>query len=232
MFPEELKEYITHGKEETHIEYKNSMRWPRKPKNNKDKIVIFKIIRAMLAMANHTNGGVIVIGEKEKGNGEFNPIGISKVNSDSYKYDDISRYIKGLSSTPIQFKIDRDTMPIGGKERRFVVIQVAESTEIPIICIKSEKYDEAKPFCGDNIVLRENAIYIRSKSPIESREISSVDEWRDLINRAMEKSRKEQLKKMPCYEFIQDKGKKEEVAAQKKTETSPEFQKQLKRDAL
>lgn len=232
MFSEELKEYITHGKEEIHIEYKDSMRWPRKPKNNKDKIVVFKIIRAMLAMANHANGGVMVIGEREKGNGEFSPIGTSKVNSDSFKYDDISRYLKGLSSAPIQFKIDRDTMSIGGKERRFVVIQVAESIELPIICIRSEKYDEARPFCGDNIALRENAIYIRSKSPIESREISSVDEWKDLISRVMEKSRKEQLKKMPCYEFIQDKKGKNELATQKKIETSPEFQKQLKRDAL
>lgn len=232
MFSEELKEYITHGKEETHIEYKDSMRWSKKPEKNKDKIVIFKIIRAMLAMANHTNGGVIVIGEKEKGNGEFNPVGISKANSDSFKYDDISRYLKGISSMPIQFKIDRDTMSIDGRERRFVIIQIAESTEIPIICIKSEKYDETKQSYGDNIALRENAIYIRSKSPIESREISSVAEWKDLIDRVIEKSRKEQLKKMPCYEFIRDKGKKEELVTQKKTETSPEFQKQLKRDAL
>ena len=232
MFPEELREYIIHGKEETHIEYKDSMKWPRKPKNNKDKIVVFKIIKAMLAMANHTNGGVIVIGAKEKANGEFNPIGMSKVNSDSFKYDDISRYVKGRSSAPIHFKIDRDTMLIRDKERRFVIIQVAETTEIPIICIKSEKYDEAKPFLGDNIALRENAIYVRSKSPIESREISSVDEWKDLINRTMEKNRKEQLKKMPCYEFIQDKEKKQELSAQRKNETSPVFQKQLKRDAL
>lgn len=232
MFSQELKEYITHGKEEAHIEYKASMRWTSKPKKRKDKIAIFKIARAMLAMSNHPNGGVIVIGEKEKGNGEFKPIGVGKINYDSFKYDDISRYIKRLSSPQIQFKLDRDSMSIDGIDRRFVVIQVAESLEFPVICTKTEKYDETKSPYGDNIALRENAIYIRSKSPIESREISSVEEWQELIYRVMEKSRRELIKRMPCFEYIREKEKKGEIAKQKIIESSPEFQKQLKRDDL
>lgn len=232
MFSQELKEYITHGKEETHIEYKDSMKWSTRIKNKKNRIAILKIGRAMLALANNPNGGVIVIGEKEKNNGEFKPIGVSKVSYDSFKYDDISRYVKSLSSTQIQFKIDRGSMLIDEKDRKFVIIQVAESSEVPVVCIKAERYDETKQFIGDNIALRENAIYIRSKSPIESREISSVEEWKDIINRSMEKSKKELLRRMPCYNYIKDKREKEEIISQKVVESSPEFQKQLKRDEL
>lgn len=228
MFTQELKEYITHGREETHIEYKASLRWTKKPKKRKDVIAIFKIAKAMLAMSNHPNGGVIVVGEKEKGNGEFKPTGMSKTNYDSFKYDDISRYVKGLSSPQVQFTITRGVMSIDEKDRRFVIIQVTESSEFPVICTKTERYDESRPADRKNIALRENTIYIRAKSPIESREISNVEEWRELIYRIMEKSKSELLRRMPCSKYIKDK----EPAEKKAIESSPKFQKQLRRDDL
>lgn len=235
MFPQELKEYITHGKEETYLEYKSTMKWARKPREKKDKIANIKIIKAMLAMSNNPYGGVVVIGEKEKDNGEFKPTGISKVNFDSFKYDDISRCIKEISSPQVQFKITRDTMKIDGKERRFVIIQITESSEFPVICLKTEKYDESRPSCGDNLLLRENVVYIRSKSPIESREISSTQEWQELIYRIVEKSKRGLLRRMPCSEYIEvkkTKVKKAKIVKAKIKSDIKKFETQLKKDDL
>lgn len=235
MFPQELQEYITHGREETHIEYKASMKWAKKCRRKEDKVANLKIAKAMLAMSNNPNGGVIVIGEKEKGNGEFRPIGVNKKNYDSFKYDDISRYVKAISSPQVQFKVTRDTMEIDGKERRFVVIQVLESSEFPVICIKMEKYDDLKDAYGGNLLLRENAIYIRSKAPIESREISSVQEWQELIYRIIEKSKRELLKRMPCFDYFREKEKKrkiKKVVEKKILRETAKFERQRRKDNL
>lgn len=238
MFSQELKEYILHGKEETYLEYKGSLKWVKKPRKKIDIINKYTIVKAMLAMSNHPGGGVIVIGEKEKGNGEFRPIGIGKEAYDSFKYDDIARFIKNICSPQIQFKITRDSDVIDGKNLRFVIMQVSETLEIPLICTKLIKYNDSKPAYPDNILLRENAIYIRPKSPIESREISNEQEWRELIGRKMENSKKELLKKMPCFEYLSrkrvDEKKPLEIKVSDKISLKEkvEFKKQLKRDEL
>lgn len=203
MFSKELTEYIMHGKEETYLEYKTSMKWTKRPRRAGDKIVNATIIRALLAMSNHPNGGVIVIGQREKDNGEFTPIGVGKAKHDSFKYDDMSRYIKARCAPQVQFKVDRNTATINGKLKRFVIIQVTESSEFPVIATKLIKRNDSEGAYPENILLRENAIYIRAKSPIESKEISTVQEWQELIYRIMEKSRKNLLKRMPCFEYIE-----------------------------
>lgn len=242
MFSKELIEYILHGKEETYLEYKSSMKWTKNPKKTEDKINNVAIAKAMLAMSNNPNGGVIVIGEKEKNNGEFIQIGMGKAKQNSFKYDDISRYIKNLCSPQIQFKIDRNRANINGKLKRFVIIQVTESLEFPVVATKLITHNKAEPALPENILLRENAIYIRAKSPIESREISSVQEWRELIYRILEKSKRELLKRMPCFEYIKEnkRTKKTEqkrplkIKLAKKTKVAEhgKFEKQLKRDRL
>jgi len=235
MFLEEIIEYIIHGKEETYLEYKASIKWFKKPRKNKDKVANAKIIRTILAMANNQNGGVIVIGGKEKRNGEITPLGISKTNSDSFKYDDMSRYIRTICSPQVQFKITRDTLNVNGTIRRFVVIQVTESQEFPVVSTKLIRYNDAEAAYPDNVLLRQNAIYIRSKSPIESREISTMQEWQELIYRTMDKSKRELLKRMPCSEYIQEQQRKPleiKVKDNIKIEEQTKFEGQLKKDRL
>jgi len=234
MFSQELTGYISHGKEETYLEYKSSMRWANKTKNKEDKITKYTIVKAMLAMSNHRDGGVVVIGEKEIGNGEFRPVGISKMNYDSFKYDDISRYLKGICQPQIEFKITRDKLSLNGKDTFFVIIQIAEAKETPVICTKTILYDDSNPALGNNVLLRENCIYIRPKSPIESREISSVQEWRDLISRILDNNREELLRRMPCSEFFEKNrkiDKKIEAPIMPKADTM-QFNKQLESDKL
>ena len=59
--------YIFHGKEERYLEYKRSMIWTG---NDTTKV---KIAKAMMAMANLRNGGVIVVGMQETARGIWEP---------------------------------------------------------------------------------------------------------------------------------------------------------------
>jgi len=236
MFERELDEYITHGKEETFLEYKMGIKWVKNSKSKNDKNSNYKIVKTMMAMSNNPSGGVIVVGVKEKDNGEFSPIGVNEVIYDSYVFDDISRFIKGqgLCEPPMQFKVTRDKMMIHDLEKKFVIIQVSESKEMPTICTKSVKCDDKQPFYPENILLRENVIYVRSKSPIESREISSFYEWQELIDRLLEKSKSELLKKMPCFDTfdINKSTKKEKVNAKNDGNFKVKFDAQLRKDNL
>jgi len=217
MFSEELKLLIIRGIEKTDLEYKSSMDW-------KDRKTKLEIIRAMLALSNNSGGGAIVIGVKEdKKTRKFIPTGMKEDDFNSYKYDDVARVVKNYSNPLIAFKITADEMEIENKMLKFVVIQVRESRELPVICIKTEKCNKSKPAFPKNICLRANTVYVRSKAPIESREIASMEEWREFIDRILEKSKKELIKKMPCSEFVK---------AIKRVSAPKKFDKELKKDKL
>ena len=138
MFSQELSDYILRGKEEIYLEYKQSMKWNINAKSDAEKVVNFTIVRTMLAMSNNKDGGVIVVGRGQKSNGEFDMAGVKKVDLNSYKQDDIARFLNGVSDPPIHFSIERDYLNIKGKKKWFVVIRVPESEYLPVICIKKD----------------------------------------------------------------------------------------------
>lgn len=189
MFSNEIFEIITHGREEVNIEYKDSMSW-------KSRYAQLEIIRAMLAMAN-TEGGYIVVGVKEEKDKRCNPVGMEDEHYKSFNHDYISSKIKNYCDPDINFNVVADASEINGIERKFIVIEMSESKE-PIICSKGERQNKKSDWLPGNIALRKNAIYIRSKTPVESREISSAHEWRQLINKIVEKNKSELMKRMPC----------------------------------
>lgn len=194
MFSEEIINLITKGCEETNLEYKDSMTW-------KDPNTRLKIIQAMLALSNNKDGGAIIIGVKEEISKNFNPHGMSVDDFNSFNYDTVSQIVREYSDPLIEFKLLGDTANIDNEDRNFVVIQVGESAE-PVICIKFGLYTKDGGHHPQNIALRKNAIYIRSKAPIESREIATIHEWRELIERSVQKNKLDLLKKLPCSTLI------------------------------
>ena len=196
MFSEELRQFILHGNEEVNLEYKESMSWHRR-------MTKLKLMKAMLAMSNTKDGGVIVIGVKEKSN-SYVPEGMKDKHFSSYNYDHLGTCVSNYSDPKVGFKLTCDVISIDGEDKKFCIIQVAEALELPVSCEKTEFCNTDIPSRLRNVCLRKAAIYIRSKAPIGSKEITDSEEWRELLIRCIIKlkntarviTRKEKPKKV------------------------------------
>jgi predicted HTH transcriptional regulator len=165
----DLQLYITHGREERYLEYKRSMIWTG---NDTTKV---KIAKAMMAMANLRNGGVIVVGMQEISRGVWTPEVMTTQQISSFTQDDVAQWVNDHATPAVQFNIQ--SFVHDGNQ--FVIIQVQEFDTSPVICRKQR------------VAGRENlemgAIYYRSNRKIESAPISSEEDSRELIGLAIDK---------------------------------------------
>jgi len=136
-----------------------------------NKLTKAKITKTILAMSNTRDGGVIIIGMKEGQNKQYEPLGLSKTEADSFNHDDMSAYVRDYADPYVNFTVQR----IECNRKLFVCIQVKEFDEIPVICKK------------DGQDLKKGAIYVRSRTKNESAEASTQAEMRDLMEIATEK---------------------------------------------
>ncbi|MFC1964491.1 ATP-binding protein [Chloroflexota bacterium] len=121
----DLQFYILHGKEERYLEYKRSMIWTG---NDTTKV---KIAKAMMAMANLRNGGVIVIGMQETNRGMWVPEVMTRQQISSFTQDDVAQWVNDYATPAVQFILG--AFVLNGNE--FVIIQVQE-------------FDTSPPFFG------------------------------------------------------------------------------------
>lgn len=161
--------YILHGKEERYLEYKRSMIWTG---NVTTKV---KITKAMMAMANLRNGGVVVVGMQETTRGVWLPEGMTAQQISSFTQDDVAQWVNDYATPAIQFSIQ----PFALNDNEFIVIQVQEFDTSPVICRKQR--------IADGETLEVGAIYYRSNRKIESAPISSDEDSRELIGLAVDK---------------------------------------------
>lgn len=161
--------YILHGKEERYLEYKRSMVWTG---NDTTKV---KIAKAMMAMANLRNGGVIVVGMREVARGVWEPEAMTPEQVSSFTQDDVAQWVNDYATPAVQFGIE--VLTLNGNQ--FVIIQVQEFDASSVICRKQK--------ISGGETLEAGAIYYRSNRKIESAPISSDEDLRELIGLAVDK---------------------------------------------
>ena len=171
----DLQLYIQRGKEERYLEYKRSMIWTG---NDTTKV---KIAKAMMAMANLSNGGVIVVGMQEPTRGVWVPEVMTPQQIASFTQDDVAQWVNDYATPTVQFSIE--SFPLNGNQ--FVIIQVQEFDAAPVICRKQ------KITGGEN--LESGVIYYRSNRKIESAPISTDEDLRELISLAVDKGTSKQV---------------------------------------
>ena len=176
---EDLEFYIQHRKEERYLEYKCSMMWTG---NATTKV---KVAKAMMAMSNLRNGGVIVIGMKEVRKGVFKPDGMTVGQVMSFSHDDIAQWVNDYAVPAVQFTVE----PFTHDENQFVIIQVREFDSAPTICRKQKT-----PAGGETLKI--GAIYYRSNRKNESAPISSDEDMRELITLAVDKGVAQEIKRL------------------------------------
>jgi hypothetical protein len=189
--PENLVEYLYHGKEEIYLEYKGNVSW-------EDSVKKLEIVQTIFALSNERDGGVVVIGVKDDGYLE----GLSSENYNSYSHDRINQFLTNKCNQTVRCKVDKFEHSDGdsGALKRFVFIQVSESKEFPLVYTSSNALikEDVGHFNG-NIGLRSGALYIRNKSNIGNKEISTTQEWEELIERTYKKYEQETLRR---YSFV------------------------------
>jgi len=166
----DLEFYIQHRKEERYLEYKCSMMWTG------DDTTKVKVAKAMMAMSNLRNGGVIVIGMKEIQTGVWEPDDMTVQQVMSFSHDDIAQWVNDYAVPAVQFTVE----PFVLDKNQFVIIQVREFDSVPTICRKQKTL-------GGGEALKTGAIYYRSNRKNESAPISSEEDTRELIGLAVDK---------------------------------------------
>lgn len=163
---QELTELIVHGQEERYLDYKASMPWEG------DSRTI--IIRTILSMANLRGGGYIVIGVE---NQTFKPIGMQPEHMESFSHDKVAPNVNSHADPEVNISIAQ--VPYDGMD--FIVIQVQEFEDIPVLSKGKTEYVNGKPY------LQAGKLYIRSRRMNETREVQSQTDMRDVIDLAIDK---------------------------------------------
>jgi len=154
---------IAFGRERRHTEFKG-------PGRRTDKAFLAKVVRAVLGLANTPDGGVVIIGVEDDGT-KLTPTGLSKSEAATWGYDDLHASLANYADPFVECEV----APLKLDDCTFVVIEVREFGEIPVLCKKD---------LGDT--LRRGALYVRRRGKIETVEVPSHVEMREVIERAAE----------------------------------------------
>lgn len=130
-----------------------------------------KVVRAILGMANHRGGGLVIVGVADAGT-QLTPKGISAPDLSTWTHDDLTGAVSQYADPYVEFHSEVVTY----KDVNFVVIKVEEFAEVPVLC----KKDFPK-------ALRAGGCYVRSRGKPETSEIPNQAAMRELIDIATEK---------------------------------------------
>ncbi len=167
----ELLNIVDYGKEERNIEFKEDQNW------NTLKI---KIIKTIMALANIRNGGYIVIGMKELDNGLYEEQGISSENLMTFDRDTIAENVNNYAEPSVNINL-KDITKNG---KKFLFIIVDEFSVTPVLCKKDDKN------------FNKGIIYYRSTSKIQTSEIKSFEEMKELTDFAILKGVKKHIQNL------------------------------------
>lgn len=187
MISEEvLRDLLARRAESKNLDYKRAMNWASA--TNEDKC---ELVKDILAMMNVQDGGQIIFGVEDT---TCEPVGLNTDDLTSFDPTKLNDFVHKYSDPPSSCDLQKLSLD----SRTFVVIDVREFSDTPVIC----KADAAST--ANRSILKRGGIYMRTDRP--SSELASTSEqMRDLIGRAMMK-RGDQLLRTIQGLFVGDKG--------------------------
>ena len=164
MTDEEFAQIMSLAHEIRGVEFKG-------PGSSSEGRLFAQVVKAMLGMANRRDGGRVVIGVQDLGS-VLSPIGLDEAQLATWNYDHVSDRVAVYADPGVVF--DLEIKEYNG--RSYVVIQVEEFADVPVLCKRA--YDN---------VLRDGACYVRPRRKPETTEILTYADMRDLLDLATEK---------------------------------------------
>lgn len=187
MTPEEFAQLLDLGHETQGIEFKG-------PFARADKEQFAEVVRAVLGMANRRDGGIVIIGVDEHDDGtgsgkKLLAVGLTAAHREGWDQDAL---LSSVNSYADPF-VELDVEPVDHDAKHFVVLRVREFAEFPVLCTK--QFVKQKGGKTD-VVLREGACYVRRRGRIETSELPTHVEMRELLELATEKGIRRFLKQV------------------------------------
>jgi hypothetical protein len=168
--PDELKELLALGHETRSFEVKA-------PGDLSDKAYVARVARAVMAMGNLRDGGLVCLGIDDKRLIEMLPGLDAQQLAEWSNYDDVSDALARYSDPPVAFILKVFKLSSGAD---VVVLAVAEFEDVPHIC--------KRDYPG---VLQKGMTYVRPRGKPESVLVPSSTEMRELLDLAINKGVRE-----------------------------------------
>lgn len=156
-----LRTVVALGREQRGVEFKS-------PGALKDRRLRAKVIRAILGMANLPDGGSVVVGVSESGPGpSIAPC--TERDAGTWSNDNLNDAVSQYADP----YVDIDVTVVPWETGAVVIVSVRPFDDIPVICKKDSEN-----------VLRRGAMYVRHRGKVETLEVPSHVEMREVIERA------------------------------------------------
>ena len=152
-----------------------------------DNPLLGKVIRAAIGMANRQNGGIVIIGMAENNDHTLYPCGLTDEQLATWTPDLLADKLNAYTSPAISFEYQ--PYKWDKNNRWFIFLHISEFTDVPIICKKDYK-DNSNTNVSEkqrDKILKQGGLYARSLNKAETKEITTVDTLRDLLDRATAK---------------------------------------------
>jgi predicted HTH transcriptional regulator len=132
------------------------------------------IVKDILGMANTAAGGALIFGVRDN---SFEPVGMSEDETTSFEQTRVNDFLEHYTDPRHACLVEKFVV----EGRRFVVLEVPEFTEIPIICgADANKPDGSSVLCHGHVYIRTDAARTVA--------INSSEDMRELIERAVTKT--------------------------------------------
>jgi len=174
-----IAELIEKQIETANLDFKEGFEWT---KDNRDKR--FELIKDILGMANTRDGGTIVLGVKDD---TRDLVGVSREIWDSFDQSAVAEMVHQKSTPRVKLQVIKTEV----QGKRVVALTVDEFEDVPIICTDTI----TAALNTSRAILRKGAVYIRT-SAATTEEISSDQDMRELLSRAMLKRGDELLRSL------------------------------------
>lgn len=157
---QQLAEYVALG-ERPGVEFK-----PSRPRG--DRRAFARLALAAIGMANHRDGGTVIIGVEDINN-RPDPVGMDPAHVDSWNENDVR---DGMAEYADPFvSVDVQVLDLEGKS--FVVVTVDEFEEVPVICRRD--FED---------ITKRGRLYVRPYGKARSVEVPSQTEMREVLELA------------------------------------------------
>jgi hypothetical protein len=162
-----LQDLLAQKAESRDLDYKRTMNWSTASNEAK-----CELVKDILSMMNIRDGGRIIFGVDDD---TCEPLGMELSDFTSFDTTKVNDFVHKYTDPSASCEVQKLTID----SKNFVVIDVPEFLEVPIIC-------KADASSSNRTILKRGGLYLRTDRAT-SELISSPEHMRDLVNRSMMK---------------------------------------------